>query len=114
MDVGSDPWFKLVPLRCSSEAVVFQRRPPVPAMSRWTTCVKTARVLLQLGCDRMICIELGWVGMAWRQELRAKSLEPIILVNQNRSGVKSLFFGLDSKRRFLIVAYLICLFYDDI
>ena len=32
-----------------AQAVVFKKRPPVPALSRWTTCVKTARVLLYLG-----------------------------------------------------------------
>ena len=31
------------------KAVVFRRRPPTPAISRWTTCVKAARVLLHLG-----------------------------------------------------------------
>ena len=37
------------------EAVVFRKRAPIPAISRWTTCVKTARILLCLVKLKLIC-----------------------------------------------------------
>ena len=44
-------YFLIVGTTTLTEAVAFKQRPATPAISRWTSCVKSARVILLLGCD---------------------------------------------------------------
>ena len=40
--------FYFLKIQFPEKAVAFKRRAPVPAISRWTTCVKAARVVMIL------------------------------------------------------------------